>query len=134
MAESLFTQHFITGYSRVCQRRVCSSFSMPTSHLPASFPAESPVISAPLMGKQCEGEARGITTETAGALVTASVFSKPAQWQSGNFPLNHRKRRWWGTWLGRRNRRKMYIAQGRRARGPHAHREIRSNDIKQSSP
>lgn len=79
--------------SDVLQRRVCPTFSLLTSQLTALFPAELPVISVPLMGRQCKVEARGIMAETAGALVTASLLSKPAQWQSGNFPLNYRKKR-----------------------------------------
>lgn len=43
-------------------------------------------------GEAVQGEAQGIMTETAGALVTASMFSKPAQRQSGNFPLNQKKK------------------------------------------
>lgn len=54
-----------------------------------------------------QGEAQGIMTETAGALVTASLFSKPAQWQSGNFPLNHRKEMV-GNMACTRNHKKMY--------------------------
>lgn len=87
-------------------------FSMPTSHLRAPFPAELPVIRAPLMGEAMQGEARGITTETAGALVTASLFSKPAQWQSGNFPLNRRKRKKKGK------KRKEEKKKGKKRTGP----------------
>lgn len=64
----------------------------------AHFPSPSPVPSGvptnqrSFDGEAMQGEAQGIMTETAGALVTASLFSKPAQWQSGNFPLNHRKK------------------------------------------
>lgn len=65
--------------------------------LHAHFPSPSPVPSGvpsnqrSFDGEAAQGEAQGIMTETAGALVTASMFSKPAQRQSGNFPLNHRK-------------------------------------------
>lgn len=58
--ETLSTQHYITVYSDVSKRRVCSTFSMPTSHLGALFPAEFPVISVPLMGKQCRERHKGL--------------------------------------------------------------------------
>lgn len=71
--EPLFILNNMTVYSDVFQRRVCSTFSLLTSHLPALFPVELPLISVPLMGKKCKGEAQGIMNETAGALVTASA-------------------------------------------------------------
>lgn len=80
-----------------------------------------------------QGEAQGIMTETAGALVTASLFSKPAQWQSGNFPLNHRKKMV-GNMACTRNHRKMYtvhlctaMCKERHAHGPHTYHELYSN-------
>lgn len=46
---------------------------------PSLVPSGVPSNQCSFDGEAMQGEAQGIMTETAGALVTASLFSKPAQ-------------------------------------------------------
>ena len=68
--------------------------------LRAHFPSPSPVPSGvpsnqrSFDGEAVQGEAQGIMTETAGALVTASMFSKPATTAIWEFSTESQKKIW----------------------------------------
>lgn len=81
---------------------------MPTSHLRAPFPAELPVIRAPLMGRQCRERHKGLR------------LKQPELWlQPLCFPSRHNGNLGIFHWIGEkkkkkdeaftRNRRKMYL-------------------------
>ena len=64
-----------------------------TSHHAVALPAQPPVISSPLMGKQIREGHRGLRLKQPELWLQPLCFLNPAQRQSWNFPLNHTKRK-----------------------------------------
>lgn len=81
---------------------------MPTSHLPALFPAEFPVISAPLMGKHCRERHKGLWLKQPELWLQPLCFLSQ---HNGNLGIFHWiiEKEMAGNMACTRNHRKMYI-------------------------